>query len=151
MTAPLHAETVLIRNREAVQAALTRTTGAGLARVLRCDKSTTSRGKTSLRQLNGEEFVRLLAYDHELREDVVGSLARESAPMTDAPEVEVYNLLRPAAQATDHILGRLKDRHLSNPELRATVVELQHLIDIAYKGIVSCQAKLKQAQKAGRS
>ncbi len=144
----MHAETLLIRTREAVQAALTRTTGAGLARVLRCDKSRTSRAKKSLRQLHGEEFTRLLAFDDELREDLVELLTARDELVTGTPEEEVHALLRPAAQVTDHILERLEDDDLNNQELRATAEEFEQVAKIARRGAAACRGRLKTLRRS---
>jgi hypothetical protein len=139
---------VLIRTREDTRLALGRTTPIGLARVLTCDKSTTSRGKACLRDLNGEQLVRLLAYDSELREAFVAALSERPEPLLDAPEIEVHRLLRPAAALTDHILQRLEDHHLSGPELRATAVEYEQLAEIAKKGAASCRNRMKSLRRS---
>lgn len=148
MSTTIHAATLHIRTAEVLRVALTRTTPAGLARLLDRNRSTTSRRRSTLKHFNGAELISLAAFDGEFREDLCAAFREQDE--TGEPlsaEADVRLLLRSAARATDHMLGRLEDNLLDERELTESIPELTAIVEAATKALRDVRARQRSIRR----
>jgi hypothetical protein len=148
VSAPIHAETLRIRTTEVLRGALTRTTPAGLARVLGRNRSTTTRRRSTLKHFNGAELVLLAAYDGEFRDDLCAAWREQDEtgePL--AAETDVRLLLRSAARSTDLMLDRLADGRLDDKEISESIPELVAIAAAATKALRDVRARQRAMRR----